>query len=363
MYLLSKLIAFEWFKSLFKTVIVLFLLISVGDIINGFVLNYSLRRIFLEYLLKLPDLAGKMIPVCALLASLFSITKLKAHGELMGVLAGGYSVDKIYRLVAMCSLTMALLQLLNLGFLLPMANKVKRVEFEKSQKSESKYLARSRIGGTGLIWYKTENYFTSFKAFDPKNKILKDVTVYFLSKDKKLDSIYQADSAQFVSDNKWNLKGIKVVQNLKDASFPKSLTAKNLFINLKENPSDFGEFEADITTLDIFELGTFIARLQATDINSSEYEIMYLEKFALAFICIVFALFPISGIFSPNRRSSGFGKSIVITLVFSIFFWGVHASTISLGNNGKLPIFIATFGIPALFTAYIIGLFYKNRSL
>jgi lipopolysaccharide export system permease protein len=125
MHLLSKFIAKEWFKALFGAIIVLFLLVSIGDIINGFLQNYEPRRILIEYILKLPELASKMIPISALLASLFAINKLKAHSELMAILAGGFSAQRIYRLILICSLTIASIQFLNLGFLVPMANKTK----------------------------------------------------------------------------------------------------------------------------------------------------------------------------------------------------------------------------------------------
>ena len=42
----------------------------------------------------------------------------------------------------MCSVVIAFFQVINLGFIQPKANKIKRAEFEKSRKQESKYLAR-----------------------------------------------------------------------------------------------------------------------------------------------------------------------------------------------------------------------------
>ena len=65
MYIISKFIAKEWFKTLAGAIIVLFLVISIGDIINGFLRNYEVRRIFIEYFLKLPDLMGKMLSCLA----------------------------------------------------------------------------------------------------------------------------------------------------------------------------------------------------------------------------------------------------------------------------------------------------------
>lgn len=363
MFLLSKIIAKEWFKSLLGAMLILFLLVSIGDIINGFLRNYEAKRIFIEYFLKLPDLTSKMLPISALLASLFSINKLKGQSELMAILAGGYSGEKIYRLILLCSFSVGIFQFINLGFILPIANKIKRQEFEKSRKNESRYLARSKIGDSGLIWYKTDSYFTSFQAFDPKNDVLKEITIYFISESQQLNSIYTAHSAVYQGDNKWLFSDINIVQKLESDKFPSSTHANNLLVELNETPNDFQQFESDITTLDFFELGSFISRLQSTDINSTEYEVMYFEKISLALICIVFALFPLSGIFNPNRRSAGFGKNVVITLLFSIFFWGIHTGSISLGSSAKIPVILATLAIPFIFSLYIAIIFFKNKKL
>lgn len=363
MNLISKVIAMEWVKALIGAVIVLFLLVSIGDIVNGFLRNYSPSRVIIEYLLKLPELTSKMLPISALLASLFAINKMKNHAELMAILAGGYSARLIYKLIFICSISVAFIQFLNLGFIVPSANKIKRQEFEKSRKNESKYLARSKIGKKGLIWYKTDNYFTSFQAYDRKNQILKDVTVYFIKEENSLKQIFSAESASHIEDKKWQLNNITNINKLEGEDFPKTIKEENFIIELDEDPNDFGQFESDITTLNFFELKSFINRLNSTDINSTEYEIMYYEKISLIFICIVFSLFPLSSIFTPNRRASGFGKNVLMTLLFSIFFWGIHTSTISMGNNEKLPVLIATLAIPTVFSIVIIATFIKNRQL
>lgn len=363
MYLLSQIIAKEWFKALLGSLIVLFLLVTVGDIINGFMRNYTARRVMLEYFLKMPELMGKMLPISSLLASLFAFNKLKAHAELMAILAGGYGAGKIYLLIMSCSVTVGLMQFINLGFLQPQANLIKRQEFEKSRRNESKYLARSQIGRTGLLWYKSNNYFTSFTAYDSKLNELKNVTVYYQNERGKLDMVVKAQAAAYAGPKQWKLRDAQILSSLDRQGFPQTEIKARHLLELEEEPSDFNQFEADITTLNFFDLAGFIARLERTGINSSEYKIMLYEKISLALIAVIFALFPLSAIFTPNRRASGFGKSVVITLIFSIVFWVFYSAIISIGNSGKLPPAVATFSMPAVFAAFIVYVFRKNRAL
>ncbi|MCT4642416.1 MAG: LptF/LptG family permease [Bacteriovoracaceae bacterium] len=364
MFILSKIFAKAWFKSLFGSLIVLFILLTVGDIINGFLRGWETKRIFIEYALKMPFLMGKLIPICTLLSTLFAINGLKAHSELIAILAGGYSAKKLYKLVFIFSCFVALFQFLNVGFLQPIANKTKREQFEKSKRNDSKYLARSKIGGTGYLWYKSNNYFSTFSHFDKSKNELHNFYMYYLSNDQKIESIFKAKKAKYYKNDLWLMHDLKIIRSLNQKDiFPKINQEKNLLVSLKEKPSDFVQFESDITTLNIFKLRKFVNRLDTTGINSNEYKVIYLEMIANCLICIVFSLFPMVGIFNPNRRNSSFGKSIVLTLVFTIAFWGIFSAAISLGQSGKIPPIIATLGIPFIFSLFIGKTYLKNRKL
>ncbi len=360
--ILSGIIIKEWFKNLVGAIAVLFLLISTADLINGFLQGKDSSRVILEYLLKMPDLMGKMFPICCLVASLFSLNKLKGHSELIAILAAGYSYHRIYILIGTCALSMVGLQFLNLGFIEPFANKVKRQEIQKSRKSEGKYLTRSSLEG-GKFWYKSQDYFASFAYFDREKLLLKNLELYYFSDKHSSTRILTADEARFQNDGKWHLSNVAELSNLNGPSFPLTTKMPNEIIQLSEAPEDFGEFEADLTTLSFFKLANFVSRLSRTGINVSEYEILLMNKVFLSFICLVFALFPISTIFNPNRRSSSFGKNVVLTLLVTVGFWVLYSGAVAFGNSGKVPPLVATGIVPCLFLTFVIWTFLKNRKL
>lgn len=362
MLILSRIIVKEWFKSLIGAVFVLFLLITTADLINGFLQGKDFIQVLLEYGLKMPDLMGKMFPICCLVASLFSLNRLKAHSELVSVLAAGYSYTRIYFLIGLCALSVVGMQFLNLGYLEPFANKIKRQEIQKSQRSEGRYLTRSSLEG-GKFWYKSHGYFASFSFFDRRQKLLKDFEIYYFSEAHLSTKIIKSQSATFTSNNTWKLTGVTELNNLKNSTFPTENKRPELELALNELPEDFGEFEADITTLGFFSLNQFVNRLSKTGINISEYQIILFNKLFLSFICLVFALVPVSTIFNPNRRSSSFGKNVIFTLLITIAFWVLYSSTIALGNSGSLPPILATSLVPMLFFGFVVWTFQKNRKL
>jgi lipopolysaccharide export system permease protein len=115
--------------------------------------------------------------------------------------------------------------------------------------------------------------------------------------------------------------------------------------------------------LTFFKLRQFINRLSKTGINISEYQIILLNKVFLSLVCLVFALIPLSTIFNPNRRSSSFGKNVVLTMFVTILFWVLYSSAIALGNSGQLPPLVATSSVPLLFFSFVAWTFQKNRKL
>lgn len=362
MMILSRFIIKEWFKNLFGAIFVLFLLISTADLINGFLQGKDAARVILEYSLKMPDLMGKMMPICCLLATLFAINKLKAHSELISILAAGYSYSRIYFLIGTCSIFMVCLQFFNLGFLEPMANSVKRREIEKSRRSEGKYLTRSSLEG-GKFWYKTQDYFASFSYYDRKSKSLADFELYLFNEDHKSTKIIKSSRATYVGDSKWDLIKVTELSSLNNSTFPAESKSPNMVLQLSEEPEDFGEFEADLTTLTFFKLNDFVQRLSKTGINISDYQVIILNKVFLSICCFIFSLIPLSSIFNPNRRNSSFGKSVVYALGIAIGFWVLYSATVAFGNSGTLPPLLATGLMPLVAFAFVVFTFLKNRKL
>lgn len=362
MLILSKLIVKEWFKSLIGAVTVLFLLISTADLINGFLQGKEAARVLLEYSLKMPDLMGKMFPICCLVATLFSFNKLKGHAELIAILAAGYSYRKIYVLIGSCALVMVGVQFINLAYLEPFANKIKRQEIQKSKKSEGKYLTRSSIEG-GKFWYKTDDYFASFTFFDRATKSLRELEIYYFTPAHSSAQIIRSKVANFVGNGEWKLTDITELSSLDSETFPMQKFSPEKVVKLNEEPEDFGEFEADLTTLNYFKLKAFVNRLSKTGINTAEYEIILFNKIFLSLVCLVFALIPLSTIFNPNRRSDSFGKNAVFTLLITVVFWVLYSSSIAFGNSGSIPPILATSLVPVLFLLFVLWTYFKNRKL
>ncbi len=365
MNILKNFILLNWIKFFSGGFFTLFLLFTVGTLVAGFLrTTVTPAEVFLGYLLDLPNSFGKILPISCLIASLFSINKLKGHSELTALFAVGFSRKNFLITIFSASLIVALVQFISTSYLQPFTHKfnVNLGEQRKRFSSlQSKGLKASTIG-SGRIWYKSDNYYFSFVTFNKQNNTLHDITAYFYN-NYKITKHIEANSAIYDKNNTWIFKNGIIVTNLSNNKFPIKKVFKELKVKINEDPSDFKKIEADTTILNIVQLYHYIEKLQESGINTNEYETYFWDKFSSSIICIIFALMASIGIFNPNRRNSSFGKNIIFIFSFTLIYWLVHLYFLELGQSGVVIPVIACFAVPSMATAFITYFFYTHRKL
>lgn len=325
------------------------MVITIAEFITGLLDSESIGTILQAFGYKLPGFLTKIIPVNALLASAFTLSRQKATNELTAILAGGFSRWKYVGVILSVACIFTALQFAILGFIEPAVFKHKYSQeiSVKTLKKEGKFLARSFLG-SGKTWYKNENYFVSFSQYDASTQSLKDISLYYFDDNKLTDHITASKAQYHKLSGLWNFQNVIIIDSLKSSDFHHFQTKKELPINLTEVPDDFKTFESDIKTFDFFELYSFVKKLENTGIDVSSYSILFYEKISLALVCLIFAFFPLVSINNPNKRSSSTGLNIGLALIFAIFYWFGHSAFLNMGSGQGLSPLIASFLMPVI---------------
>lgn len=366
--LLKNLILKEWFRFFISSVAVLFLLLTVANLISGFLRgNVTPTEVLLNYLIEIPGFLLKIFPVSCLTASLFSINKLKNRNELTAIFASGFSTKKYFITLMQASAVVAIVQLFIGGFVQPMTRSYRDTLIENSDNKfrnlKAKGLRTSTIG-TGKIWFKSGDYFFSFSSFDKKNGILNNVTLYFFNKTFQLSKKIKTPSLVYKDKTIWEAQDATVYEKADlDKEFPSTSSIPKLSIELRENLLDFKKIESDITTLGLVSLYLYISRLSDSGINTNEYLVMFLDKISSSLICIILSLVAAVAIFSPNRRTSSFGKNLGLVFLLTLVYWLTYDYALELGRSSKLNPYVACFSLPVLFALYLVYQFNANRKL
>lgn len=368
MLIFKKLVTKEWYKFFISSAFILFLLITVANLISGFLRkNVTAMEVIINHLLELPTSINRIFPISCLIASLFCINKLKNRNELTAIFALGYSRKNFIVDVLQAASVIALLQFISASYFSPFMKKQRHMLIRNSEHKfrnlRSKGLKSSTIG-SGKIWYKSSNYYFAFSTFDKKRNILSDVSLIYLDENYLIKERVTAELVQRDDQSGlWLFKNGTHYTDLNTKIFPAIEKFDKRTFEINEKPEDFRQIEADITILDIKELYYYIKKLTNAGINTSEYQVMFLNKFSMSLICIIFALMATVAIFNPNRRSSSFGRSLGFVFIFTILYWLIQSYFLELGISSKIPPVIACFGVPLLFSLYLGIYFFKNRKL
>ncbi len=362
----KKIIFKEWLRFFLGSAIVLLMVLSLGHTINGIMrANSDIYQVFIGLLIEIPNFMIKIFPVSSLIGSLFAINKLKNTNELTAIFASGYSRKEFMGDIFIIATFMALILFSINSYILPYA-KSKKDLVQDMYGNFSTFQAKGLTANTinsGKVWYKSGNYFFNYSAFDKKTDQLFNVEIYYFDQTNKLTEKIEAQTASNLNQGQWILKNVKIISNLNFDDFPIENTYPEHKLNINETLSDFKKINSDITTLNIVKLWEYISILSSSGLNTAEYLVLFYDKFSVSVICIILALLAAVAIFTPNRRTSSFGKNAGLVFSFTLFYWFIYSYLMTLGQSSKIHPLIATFGVPAIFTMLLIFYFFYHRKL
>jgi lipopolysaccharide export system permease protein len=367
MNILRRIILKEWFKFFFYSLITLFMLISIASLVAGLLRsNVSTKDVLINFLLDIPLNLERIFPISCLIASLFSVNKLKSTNELTAIFSTGFSQNSYALTIFFCASFVASFQFLLTGYLKPYLysrKEIFKVDRQDHLNSKTRGLSTSSLA-TGKIWFKSGNYFLAFESYEKATSTLKNISLFYYDGTAKVERAILADTLTYQKGNSWLLKdGISFNTLNTQADFPESKPFTKMFTYLEEVPADFMQIESDITTLNFADLYSYIDRLNNSGLDTSSFKMTFYEKISGSLISIIFALFALYPIFNPSRRQSSFGKNAFFVFVLSIGYWFVNSYFAELGQNAKLIPILASFLIPLFFALYTSFFFHKNQRL
>ncbi|MBC7713313.1 MAG: LptF/LptG family permease [Rhizobacter sp.] len=366
MFTIRKLILKEWLTFFLGAVFILLMVLSLGQILTGLLkATNEMRNILLDLILEIPSFLIRIFPVSCLIASLFSINKLKSRNELTAIFASGFSRRQFVLCIGMIGALVGLILFFINGYLVPYTKHRQSLQINVpsiANKAKNSTVSINAMK-SGKIWFKGQDYFFSYSSFDDKKNIIYDLSLYYYNSNFKFSEEVTADSAKFTGGTSWLLNKGTHVTNLENKTFPEPNIFHEKTFQLNETINDFKKINADISTLDLWRLYDYIAVLRLNGINDSEYFVTFLDKFSSGFTCLVLSILASVALFNPNRRNSSFGTNIAFVLSFTFIYWFVYSYFMTLGQTSKIPAALATFGVPSLFVIYLTFYFIYHRKL
>lgn len=365
---IKKLILKEWLRFFLGSCFILLMVLSLGHVLNSLLRDAGeVKSIFVTLFLEIPTFLVKIFPVSCLVASLFSINKLKNRNELTAIFASGFSRKQFIVCIGSIGACVGVALFFVNAYLVPLTRH-KQDALKNNRTLEAGTLPKkSNVSinalNSGRIWFKGQDYFFSYSSFDIRTNTLYHLTMYYYDKNFKFTEQISAAYADYKNEKSWELHRALHYTNLDNKTFPAAKFYETKTLNLRETLSDFVQINADIKTLNIWKLYDYIGVLKANGINFSEYYVTFLDKFASGFTCLVLSILSSIALFNPNRRNSSFGKNVAFVLTFTFLYWFIYSYFLTLGQTSSVPAVVATFGVPSIFVIYLAIYFIYHRKL
>jgi lipopolysaccharide export system permease protein len=308
------------------------------------------------FALQLPQFMMYSFPMSVLLGTLISYSRLSSDGEITALRSSGISAYRLVVPALVLSFLVSGMTFLFSEILVPSAN------------WQAKTILRSALNQDNLqfkskdIFYqqygevtqpdgsREQSLIRSFYARRFDGKKMKGLTILDFSQGT-LQQVLSAESAVWLpSLNVWNLENGTTYLIGNDGSYRSILRFARQQLRLPRAPLDLANEQRNSAEMNIKELSRHIELVRASGNfkEAKKLEVSLQQKYALPFICVVFALVGSPLGMRPQRTSAarGFGLSILI-------IFGYYLLLFICGALGQVEILSA---IAAAWLPNLLGL-------
>ncbi|GDX05524.1 LPS export ABC transporter permease LptG [Buttiauxella sp. A111] len=308
-------------KTIFTTIMMtLFMLVSLSGIIKfvdqlkkagqG---SYSAMGAGVYTVLSIPKDIQIFFPMAALLGALLGLGMLAQRSELVVMQASGFTRMQIALSVMKTAIPLVLLTMAIGEWVAPQGEQMAR-----------NYRAQQMYGGSLLttqqgLWAKDGHSFVYIERVKGNND-LAGVSIYSFNKERRLESVRYAASAQYDVEHKvWRLSQVDE-SNLSDQ---KQITgSQTVSGEWKTNltPDKLGVVALDPDALSISGLHNYVKYLKASGQDAGRYQLNMWSKIFAPLSVAVMMLMALSFIFGP-LRSVPMGVRVVTGISFGFVFY------------------------------------------
>jgi len=355
--IISKYILREFYKIFFLSsisFISLYLIVDFFEKIKSFISHKaSINLVSLFFLYKIPFILFHIIPIAVLLSTLLTFTILSRNQEIVAMKASGINLSSICAPILISSFLISFLLFILNESVIPYATK-------KSEYIENVCIKKKQPAGfykQNQIWYKSQNAIYNIQIFDPKNNVLKGITINNLDKDFNLVRRIDAKEARW-STKGWIFYDVRI-RSWQEDGFFKSQSFSKKMISLPETPQDFKKAEGNPEEMTFSELLEYIKKIESEGYDATKYVVDLHLKISFPLVSLIMAILGIPFALKAER-GGGIALSIGTSIFIGFVYYFIYAFSRSLGHSGILPPIISAWLTNILFG--IIGVFFLTSA-
>lgn len=314
--------------------------------------NYSLSIAASYVALSLPGRAYEILPVSALIGTLFALAQLVASSEYTVMRVSGMSVRSMALALIQIGLALSLITFALGELVAPVSEQA--AQRLRLKATTSNVVAQAFRSG---LWIKDDTNFVNVQRIMPET-VIHDVNIYEFDSQYRLRAISRARRGEYQRDNLWRLHD--VVQTRFEMAQTTVSRIPEAFWRSVLNPSILNVLMVVPEQMSLWNLYSYIGHLLENKQETVRYEIALWQKIIYPFAVLVMMVLALP-FASFQVREGGMSAKIFAGIMLGL---GFHLANRLFGHLGLLnawpPLFSAVFPTLA-FLAAAIWMLWKSE--
>jgi lipopolysaccharide export system permease protein len=304
-------------EILFTTLVVLVALLALfaffdlirelNDLGKG---NYRLTALLGYVALSIPSHVYVVLPVAALIGTLFVLARLSEQSELTVMRASGLSLLRLAAYVSSAGVVIAVATLLFGEFVAPHSDEA---AMDLRLKATSAIVAREFRSG---FWIKDDRSFVNIQDVTGDTKLL-NLRIYEFDRANRLTTISRAESGTYEGPNKWSLSNVELTRFAGDRTVLEKLPVA--VWNSVLTPEMLSVLKVVPEQMSAVKLVAYIEHLRDNRQRTTRYEIALWNKalYPIAAVIMMVLAIPFA---VQHGRSGGLGAKVALGILLGVSF-------------------------------------------
>ena len=341
----------ETLGAIFLVLMAFLALFSFFDLINELRSvgkgGYQLGHALLFVALSLPGMIYELIPIAALIGTLYALSTLARHSEITVLRASGLATSNLLMTLFRAAALLALLTIVVGEGLVPVSE---RLAQELRTRALSNVIAQQ--GFESGLWVKDGRSFINIRHATPDAR-LQGVRIYKFDSANALESVTDVEEAEFRPPEHWVLKG--VVRTVLEGDTARVERAETAEWVSAVNPDLLAVLMVAPERMSLVGLINYTEHLSDNRQKTERYEIAIWKKLVYPLASLVMVALALPFGYSHNRVG-GVSLKIFAGVMLGILFYALNGLFSNLGVINAWPPFASATAPSALFLLGAIGM-------
>lgn len=322
--------------------------------------GYRVEHAFIYVSLGLPNYAYQIMPIAALIGTIYVMAQFAARSEFTVMRASSLSMSGAIQLLSRIALLFAVLTFVMGEFVAPRANDFREGFKRRIQGATISSEFRSGLWAKDVLRDPVTKQIVGSR-FQNAGKVevsgaLRSVWIYEVDTQMRLMTLITADEAHFLNNNQWRLDRVKEMRFTRDAGQRNSghsgvITQYKLDSSLLTSeitPDIMTVLVSDPDRMSALDLIVFTRHLEENRQRTDRYEIALWTK--LFYPLAVFVMMALALPFAYlQSRSGGLSLKIFIGIMIGVSFQLINSLFSHVGLLNTWPAFMTAIAPSALF--------------